>query len=79
MRRLIPYGYVCAAGEYVQGYDIGNSVEYWRGTSMAAPFVTAEAAILLSVNDSLSDEALAYLISSTCHTRIPELDYRVVL
>ncbi len=62
-----PYGYVTAAGNDVLGYDLGSSQVRWPGTSMAAPYVSSLAAILLSANPSLSATQVVDVISQTSH------------
>lgn len=64
-----PYGFVDAAGSNIAGYNEKGDSLSWNGTSMAAPYVTAEAALILSaanaMNMTLTAEELAWSIAAT--------------
>jgi subtilisin len=47
------YNYVDALGVNLAGYGLNGSIHSWSGTSMATPLIAAEAADLLSANNSL--------------------------
>lgn len=59
------YNYVDASGVGVYGYGLYGGTYLSSGTSMAAPYVTSEAAILLSANSSLNATQIAQAISGT--------------
>jgi subtilisin family serine protease len=48
------YNFVDAIGTGIHGYSLDGNSTTWSGTSMAAPLVAAEVAILKSANTSLS-------------------------
>jgi len=54
-----------APGDRILTLDGNNNVHYLRGTSFAAPFVTAAAALLLSVDSSLTNVDLWNILNST--------------
>jgi hypothetical protein len=65
-----PYGYVDAAGEHVWGYGLDGTTQSWNGTSMATPYVAAEAALVWSANHALSADQLAQVITQSSHNVI---------
>lgn len=61
-----PYNFVDAPGVAIMGYGLGGTVLSWSGTSMAAPLVAAEAAIILSSHTPLSVEQIVqHIVHST--------------
>ena len=61
------YGFVGAAGLDVTGYTLGGIASTWAGTSLAAPLVSAAAALLWSADVSASATQISHLISQTSH------------
>lgn len=62
--------YVDAAGVGVYGYGLNGGTYILDGTSMAAPYVTSAAAILMSANTSLTAVQIAQAISGTSQALI---------
>jgi subtilisin family serine protease len=62
-----PYGYVNTAGKDVWGYGLDGNTYAWDGTSMAAPYAAAEAALILSANHSLTADQLVLAMTQTSH------------
>lgn len=62
-----PYGYVDAAGQDVWGYGLDGKTYAWNGTSMAAPYAAAEAALILSANHSLTADQLVSAMTRTSY------------
>lgn len=64
----LPYGFVDAAGQSVAGYTVGGGVASWSGTSMAAPIVSAAAALVWSADASATASHIAQTLYQTSHT-----------
>lgn len=61
-----PYNFVDAAGQDVVGFSLNQQVNHWNGTSMAAPYASAAAALILSANSGLhADQVLQYMTASS--------------
>jgi len=61
-----PYGFLSAAGDDVWGYGLsGDDIKSWSGTSMAAPYVAAAAALVWSADESLSAIQVAQALTNT--------------
>jgi subtilisin family serine protease len=60
-----PYNFVNAPGSNVTLFGLNNTVNQWNGTSMAAPLVAAEVAVLLSVNSTLTSQQI---VDDVVHT-----------
>ena len=56
---------ISAPGDRILTLNGNNDVHYLRGTSFAAPFVSAAAALLLSVDDGLTNKDLWNILNST--------------
>jgi serine protease len=56
---------VTAPGVNINSTALGGGYENRSGTSMAAAFVTGEVALLLSINDGLTPDEVAYIVEST--------------
>jgi len=56
---------VCAPGVEIYSTLPGNIYEYWDGTSMACPFVSGAAALILSHNPGMSPEAVKTQLEDT--------------
>ncbi len=56
---------VVAPGSGIEAPDVDGSTSFWSGTSVAVPFVTAEAALVLSRNPRLPADAAAELVRKT--------------
>lgn len=56
---------LAAPGDRILTLDGGNDIHYLRGTSFAAPFVTAAAALLLSLDGNLTNVELWNILNST--------------
>lgn len=70
-----PYTDLAAPGDHVLSTLPGQSFGSWSGTSMAAPHVSATAALLLSEDPSLSaEEVRAVLLSTADDTGVPGWD-----
>jgi hypothetical protein len=54
-----------APGDRILTLNGNNDVHYLRGTSFSAPFVSASAALLLSVDDTLTNKDLWNILNST--------------
>lgn len=65
-----PYGFVDAAGQGVVGYTVGGGTASWAGTSMAAPFVAAAAALVWSADTTATASHIAQTLYQTSHTVI---------
>jgi subtilisin family serine protease len=65
-----PYGYVDAAGQGVWGYGLDGKVYAWNGTSMAAPLVASEAALIWSANSNLTAAQVVSAITDSAHAVI---------
>ena len=52
---------------------LNHSYEYAHGTSLAAPYVSGVAALVLSVNPCLTREEVTYILESTCTKMRPDL------
>ncbi len=64
---------VCAPGTSINAEFLDSSFAFWSGTSFAAPFVAAEAAMIYSVNPTLPGDQVRSIIRSTA-TRIDSLN-----
>jgi subtilisin family serine protease len=64
------YGFVDAAGQNVLGYTIGGGTASWAGTSMAAPLVAAEAALVWSASPNATASHIAQTLYQTSHNVI---------
>ncbi len=62
-----PFVDVVAPGDSIKSSFPSTMYAQWSGTSFAAPFVTAEAALLLSVNASLTPAQVSNWITGTAH------------
>ena len=62
------YGFVDAAGQSVTGYTVGGGAASWAGTSMAAPLVSAAAALVWSADASATAAHIAQTLYQTSHT-----------
>ena len=62
------YNFVDALGTDIRGYTLDGNLAAWSGTSMAAPLVAAEAAILKSANPHLSAFEIVQDILHSCHS-----------
>jgi subtilisin family serine protease len=56
------FNFVSALGSNVNGFDLDGHIQAWSGTSMSAPLVAAEAAILKSANPSLTASQIVQTI-----------------
>ncbi|MCB0037519.1 MAG: S8 family serine peptidase [Anaerolineales bacterium] len=56
---------VAAPGNHLNSTYPNNGVAWWDGTSMAAPLVAGQAAVLRSVNPNLTPAEIAQLITGT--------------
>jgi thermitase len=56
---------VTAPGVNINSTALGGGYENRSGTSMAAAFVTGEVALLLSINNGLTPDEVAYIVEST--------------
>jgi subtilisin family serine protease len=56
------FNFVSAIGSDVNGFDLDGHIQAWSGTSMSAPLVAAEAAILKSANPSLTASQIVQTI-----------------
>lgn len=65
-----PYGFVDAAGQGVVGYTVGGGTASWAGTSMAAPLVSAAAALVWSADTAATASHIAQTLYQTSHTVI---------
>ena len=54
-----------APGEAIYSSFTGSSYAWWSGSSMAAPFISGQAALLHSVNPDLNAREMTLLIAST--------------
>lgn len=61
---------ILAPGEDVQSLTSGNAVNHMSGTSIAAPYVTGAAALLLARHPGLSPKAVRAAIVSKSHTGV---------
>jgi len=59
------------------GYDVTDYTQTFGGTSAAAPHIAGIAALMLSVNPSLTQDEIRDIIESTC-TKIGNYDYSTV-
>jgi len=62
-----PYGFVDAAGQDVVGYTVGGGAALWSGTSMAAPIVTATAALVWSADTAATASQIAQAMYQSSH------------
>lgn len=69
---------IYAPGEAIYTTKSGGGYEYGRNTSMAAPFVTGVAAMLLSINITLQSNELKQLILDNAIEIQDGLDYRAI-
>lgn len=60
-----PWVDVAAPGDGIRSTFPTSTMAYWSGTSMAAPFVAGQAALIHSVNPLLTSEGIEGLISDT--------------
>ncbi len=67
---------VVAPGEEILSTFLDNSVGYMTGTSMAAPYVSGIAALILSKNPDLTQKQVATIIEQTAK-KIGNYDYRI--
>lgn len=67
---------VVAPGEYILSTVRGNGVGYKQGTSMAAPYVSGIAALILSKNPELTQKQVATIIEQTAK-KIGNYNYRI--
>lgn len=66
-----PYAFLDAAGQEVWGYGLkGDDILNWAGTSMAAPYVAAAAALVWSANESLTAVQVAQALTHTSYSVI---------
>jgi subtilisin family serine protease len=56
---------VCAPGTRINAEFLDTSYAYWSGTSFAAPFVAAEAALIYQTNPNITWSHLKNIITST--------------
>jgi subtilisin family serine protease len=66
-----PVNYVLAPGQYVDSTIPNNQFKQFPGTSMAAPYVAAIAALILSANPTLTPDQLKKIILQTT-TPLPQ-------
>jgi subtilisin family serine protease len=59
---------VVAPGSYIRSTFVDGGYATWSGTSFSTPFVSAEAALMLSVAPSLSGEKIKSCIRNTAHS-----------
>lgn len=67
---------VVAPGEEILSTFLDNSVGYMSGTSMAAPYVSGIAALMLSLDPNLTQKQVATIIEQTAK-KIGNYDYRI--
>ena len=67
---------VVAPGEEILSTMLDNGIGYLRGTSMAAPYVSGIAALILSLNPNLTQKQVAILIEQTAK-KIGNYDYNI--
>lgn len=72
---------VVAPGDSIYVSDLGNSYRFDYGTSLAAPYVSAIAALVLSRNTDLTGKQVTDIIEITTQSligaRYPALEYRI--
>ena len=71
---------VVAPGEKIYSTVDNNKYanDIWSGTSMATPHVSGVAAMLFSVDDSLTGKEVKELIKTTAGTKVDDCDYKMV-
>jgi subtilisin family serine protease len=60
-----PYNFVDAIGVDILGMGLNGQEAYWSGTSMATPYISAEAAILKQANPNASAADIVQAITNT--------------